>query len=179
MESESKRLATREECREGFAEVFANYVELLAEVFAGKCYFLTDNPMSLKEWSVYSVRVIPPEISWLCWVMLRATLASHLSWSWCMETFMIVCTGKCIMKFGSLIFRLTFQKLSTYCSGLRKGRGSFARKGLFTEIWRATNILVRCEQLGASSSSAFNPTRICAKVVELGLSKINEMNCTP
>lgn len=62
MESESQRLATREECREGFAEVFAN-VELLAEVFAEKCYFLTDNPMSLKEGSVYSVSVIPPELS--------------------------------------------------------------------------------------------------------------------
>lgn len=44
---------------------------------------------------------------------------------------------------------------------------------------KATNILVKCEQLEASSSSTINPTRIFAKVVELGSSKINKMNFTP
>ena len=44
---------------------------------------------------------------------------------------------------------------------------------------KATNILVKCEQLGASSSSTITPPRICAKVVELGSSNINKMNFTP
>jgi hypothetical protein len=46
----------------GSLEVFPK-VEWLAEIFADKCYFLIDAPMSLEKGSVYSVRIIPPKIS--------------------------------------------------------------------------------------------------------------------